>query len=195
MSTFTQKIVQICNEEWEFFENQTTDINGNYLKRGKTETDLGYWERVGVYWNSVGKNLTGKNTDYPWSAAFISYIMKKAGAGNNFKYSTLHSVYIRAAIAAKNTPGAPFKGYKVNELKLKVGDLVGYNREPNVTYDNLPPYFKSHCDIVVAVRPNEIDVIGGNVGNSVTKKTLRIDSNGKLTDQKFPWFVAIENNL
>ena len=34
---------------------------------------------------------------HPWSAAFISWVMKTAGAGNAFKYSAAHAVYTRAA--------------------------------------------------------------------------------------------------
>jgi hypothetical protein len=51
----------------------------------------------------------------------------------------------------------------------------------------------SHCDLVVAKRSNEIDVIGGNVSDSVTKKTLKLDANGKVKDATRPWFVVIKN--
>ena len=46
-----------------------------------------------------------------------------------------------------------------------------------------------------AKRPNEIDIIGGNVSNSVTKKTLRLDASGKVDDNSRPWFVVIKNLL
>ena len=86
---------QIANEEWNFFGNQEIDINGKLIRRGRTETDEGFWQRVGMYWmDGTGKNLTGKNDDYPWSAAFISFVLRKAGAGDRFRYSAQHSVYI-----------------------------------------------------------------------------------------------------
>jgi len=45
-------------------------------------------------------------------------------------------------------------------------------RQP-VTYDDLPAgRFPGHCDIVVAIRPGEIDVIGGNVDNAVAMKHI-----------------------
>ena len=186
MSVFTQRVVQLCRQEWDFFGNQAINIDGNSIRRGKKETDEGFWQRVGIYWQAVGRNLTGRNADFPWSAAFVSYIMKTAGAGDKFRYSASHSVYIRAAINNRNNVNASFRGLKPLELTLKEGDLVGYPRQNGVSYDSLPPDFKSHCDIVVAVRAGEIDVIGGNVGNSVTLKTLRTNTLGQIIDTNSP---------
>ena len=55
--------------------------------------------------------------------------------------------------------------------------------------------YKSHGDIVVYVRPGEIGVIGGNVSDSVTLKTLKLDSAGYLVDKHDHWFVILENRL
>ena len=55
--------------------------------------------------------------------------------------------------------------------------------------------YKAHGDIVVFVRPGEIGVIGGNVGDSVSLKTLKIDGSGYLTDKTQPWFCVLENRL
>lgn len=40
-------------------------------------------------------------------------------------------------------------------------------------------------------RPGEIDVIGGNVSDSVTLKILRTDDRGQLVDQRYRWFVVM----
>ena len=50
-------------------------------------------------------------------------------------------------------------------------------------YDKTGSY-SSHSDLVVAVRPGEIDVIGGNVRDSVTRKTLRTNGQGQLADPR-----------
>ena len=34
---------------------------------------------------------------HPWSAVFVSYVMRTAGAGPAFAYSAAHQTYIRAA--------------------------------------------------------------------------------------------------
>ncbi|NEQ76546.1 MAG: DUF2272 domain-containing protein [Okeania sp. SIO2C9] len=124
---------------------------------------------------------------------------KKAGAGDKFKYNSSHSVYIREAIKNRknNMPDAGFKGYKIDEISPAVGDLVCAPRagdESWVNYDTTTDY-KSHCDLLVLKRVNEIDIIGGNVSNSVTLKTLKLDTNRQVKDTSRPWFVVIKNLL
>ncbi|NJM97347.1 MAG: DUF2272 domain-containing protein [Phormidesmis sp. RL_2_1] len=185
-SRFKQRLKDIAFQEHLFFD-----------KGKKKEHQQGAWQRVGQYWKEgVGQNLDGRDRNVPWSAAFISWVMRKAGAGNRFKYSASHSVYIRDAIKKRkqNDPSAAFKGYRPQEVAPQVGDLVCYARAANVNYDTTSSY-PSHCDIVVAKRSGKIDVIGGNVSDSVTKRTLNVNSQGKLTDSSRPWFVVIKTLL
>jgi peptidoglycan hydrolase-like protein with peptidoglycan-binding domain len=181
--SFGDNIVTIAYDEWEFFAQGTL-----------TETDEGAWQRVGDYWQSVGLDYTGQDTDVPWSAAFISWVMQEGGAGDRFEYNASHSRYIEDAIQDRNEndPEAAFFGYRLDEYSPEVGDLVGYARQEGVGYDTPAPY-SSHTDIVVAKREGEIDVIGGNVSDSVTLKTLEIDSEGRLIDTSEDWFVVLAN--
>lgn len=55
--------------------------------------------------------------------------------------------------------------------------------------------YKSHADIVVSKSDSAIQVIGGNVGSSVSLKTLRIDVGGMLIDKKYKWFAVLQNRL
>jgi hypothetical protein len=43
--------------------------------------------------------------------------------------------------------------------------------------------YESHSDIVVAVRAGAADLIGGNVSDSVTKKTIALDASGRIADK------------
>ena len=52
--------------------------------------------------------------------------------------------------------------------------------------------YPSHTDLVVAVRGSEVDVIGANVMDSVTKKTLKLDASGRLADPTHFWFVLLK---
>ena len=121
--------------------------------------------------------------------------MKKAGAGNQFSYSIRHSDYITKSIKNRksNNINSAFIGYKLDEYSPTIGDLVCYARQDNVDYDKKGKY-KSHCDIVVDIQDDRIEVVGGNVKDSVTKKILRIDSDGRLSDTSEKWFVVIKNN-
>lgn len=189
------------------FKNKVKEIAERELQfwAGHKESENGFWQRVVQYWEQ-GVDITSIDTveevsssGYPWSAVFISWIMKKAGAGTQFKYHPRHSVYIRDAIQKRknNDINAAFKGYRLDEVSPKIGDLVCASRAADagrVGYDTTTDY-ASHCDVVVAVRSQEIDVIGGNVSNSVTKIALKTDTQGKLTDTSRPWFVVIKNLL
>lgn len=51
---------------------------------------------------------------------------------------------------------------------------------------------------MVAKNNNQLEVIGGNVGDSVAKTIVSLDAQGhiKVTKPDFrPWFVVIKNNL
>jgi len=134
---------------------------------------------------------------YAWSAAFISWVMKQAGVP--YRFNNNHSVYFRHYIKARADAdqGEPYWGFKRSERTPAVGDLVGYVREPGVTFGDAEAFFaattryKSHSDIVVATAPGRIEVIGGNVKNAVVKKTLAVDADGRLVDRGNAWFVVL----
>ena len=194
--SFRKRVRDLALEEWAFFGKQIIE-NGSIVDKGYKETDEGYWQRVSLYWREGTKqNLTGKDTDWPWSAAFISWVMLKAGAESNFVYSIRHSDYIIDAISnkSKNKVNSSFLGFRLNEYPPQIGDLVCFGRRFYVTYYTPGPY-PSHCDIVVDKNDSQISVVGGNVEDSITLRKLDIDSNGILIDDSEKWFVVIKNNL
>jgi hypothetical protein len=104
--------------------------------------------------------------------------MKKARADeDDFKFASRHSTYITNAIANKKQNKKGFKGYKLNEKKVELGDLVCYARQGGVGYDTTGTY-NSHCDLVVAIDGDNAIGIGGNVSNSVTETKIPLDDNG-----------------
>ena len=111
--------------------------------------------------------------DHPWSAVFISWVMRTAGAGSAFPYSTAHQHYIR--IAKRNRMrgalGNPCWAFRPTEITPRVGDLVCLSRSGSgATYDNIDDGTTrpTHCDIVTEVGPGYVRVIGGNVDQSVS---------------------------
>jgi hypothetical protein len=198
MTPTVAQAITLARQEWEFFGRQEVDVTGHTIRRGRKETDEGFWQRVGTYWlEGTGKHLTGKNEDFPWSATFMSFVMRKAGAGERFKYSAQHSVYIRAAIVAKTkgSTDAGMWGFRLAERAPEPGDLICYARQPGVSYDTPSASYKSHADLVISRTASEIEVLGGNVGNSVTLKHLAIDDHGLLIDDRFEWFAVLQNRL
>lgn len=148
-----------------------------------------------------------ENDTYAWSAACLSFILMQAGiTRQQFKFSESHSTYIRDAVTKKKASdtSALYWGYRVDDPRAipEPGDIIGHARPQSDTdvmthqkalrfYDETQPY-KSHADIVVAKRPGQIDVIGGNVQDSVTMKTLHIETTGHLGEDQFFWFVVMK---
>lgn len=163
----------------------------------KTETDPDVIERLQKYWrDGAGRTISDASARAEaWSAAFISYVMKKSGAGKHFPYSSSHSTYITAAIKNRKEDNKNrFKGYRPSEQKVEVGDLVCYPRQSGVGYDTTGA-FLSHCDIITKVRAFEADSVGGNVSQSVSKTMVPLTKDGfidKSKDKK-GYFVIIKN--
>jgi hypothetical protein len=71
-----------------------------------------------------------------------------------------------------------------------VGDLVCWGRQPGIDYNHQAGGdYKGHTDLVVSVEAGQVMVIGGNVGNSVTKRPVLLNTDGYL----FPQTVGGEN--
>jgi len=197
--TTEEKIARIqvmLDREWKFFGRQSYGTDGRLIRKGFSEEHPRVYKRVGHYWKEgTGLGfLDGRDRDWPWSAAFISTMHEAAGVGPQFRRSPAHARYIRDAIFSKRggVKEAAYWGHRVTERAPQVGDMVCYSRQKGVSYDHQPLRYKSHADIVTAVRPGEIDVIGGNVGNSVSKKSLKTDENGLLVDDNYNWFAILE---
>lgn len=173
---FKKNLIKYTNEEFEAWNK-----NGVKIKEGSQDTI----QRLRDYWEK-GAGVKYNDNHYinePWSASFISYIMRKAGAGNDFKYAQSHSQYIAQAVKNKKENNSKkFKAYKPNEVQVKVGDLVCYPRQSGVTYESSAGY-KSHCDLITNIKGNIATGIGGNVSNSVSKKQYAL-KDGKIDKSK-----------
>ena len=165
---FRRRAVKYAKQEWERW---------NEGKRKETQNDV--YNDLVKYWDSIGYNESQWSpTGTAWSSAFISYIMRKANARDDFKYSASHSEYIREAIKnRKEDNNNKFKGYKLNEKKVELGDLVCFARQSGVDYDTTS-YYSAHCDIVVDIKDGYAEGIGGNVSDSVSKSKIPLTSEG-----------------
>ena len=218
--------VAIALREWRLWGQAVDDDPpGTRLPRGldqKPERYPGLWERVGEYWwegedsGSITAYWTGKHdgdghefgpkqdASYPWSAAFICYIMRIAGAGDRFPYSPTHSDYINAAKIQADAGSGPLvvTAQRVDRYPPQPGDLICLGRIAGRTlsYDDLPTgsTFPGHCDFVVASEPGQLSVIGGNVDDTVTEKHIPTTPSGTLADPatgvvdtRYPWLTVL----
>jgi hypothetical protein len=193
-------MVLLAVQEWARFGRQATFYPSSGSSRterlGLTETDVP--QRINDYWKSVGQpDLSGLNTDVPWSAAFISWVIQTAGVPRDlFCPNARHTVYVERMVLRARAPGAAFMPRPLTARPPQVGDLICASREQgSTTLENLDRG-PGHCDIVVEVMPGKVHAIGGNVGDSVTRSTFPLDASGFLSPiSARRFFTVIENRL
>jgi Uncharacterized protein conserved in bacteria (DUF2272) len=214
--------VAIAMREWRLFGSLIDEPALEGWEAGspleKPERAPGLWQRVGEYW-WLGQNAderaaawTGKHDAtgevfpfadderYAWSAAFVSYVMRIAGAGDRFPYAPNHATYVNAAAAGRSPI---LRAEPPDAYAPKPGDLVcrGRYRAADLTFADLPTAYlwPGHCGIVVSVAPGTLDLVGGNVEDAVRLTHVPITERGTLADpgepvldQRYRWFVVLQ---
>ncbi|MFT4179112.1 MAG: DUF2272 domain-containing protein [Thermomonas sp.] len=168
------------------------------------------WRKVAYYWQSSGLlgplafksgasdcNHAAMNASYPglgcrsfvvdnpWSAAFISWVMQRAGVPG-FTSSPNHYEYVRAA--RSNPTGSPYLFTEPMAATLAVGDMLCYVRSNRVygfdglvkAIDGGATSLPMHCDAIVAIDGGKAYTIGGNVQQAVGMRILNVNANGQL---------------
>ena len=199
------RLVQVVTHEWQFFGGAQWRLNKPSIRGAGLEHQPGYRERVIRYWSDgLGRRITNTRA-VGWSGAFISYVMKAAGADRRFPYSGTHVTYIARAIRNRKEgrTDASIVGYRPREYAPRPGDMICNSLTSGVDYDNIQRRYSAHCDIVVARGFRRVDVIGGNLTNSVRKRSLLTDENGfvfpkqprKIDPYVKRWFVIVKVNM
>jgi hypothetical protein len=213
--------IAIALREWRLFGQKVDDDppDGRPPPQPEQmpERMAGLWQRVGEYWwegmdpdrrESAWTGMHDENGttfestrdgEFAWSAAFISYVMRIAGAGDRFPYAPNHSGYIDAAIQGLSPV---LRAHAIDMYAPRAGDLICTGRDgaKGIRFADLPaPPFPSHCDIVVSAASGMLTVVGGNVDDAVTEKHVPVAANGMLAgadgkpvDGRYAWFVVLE---
>ncbi|MFC3126083.1 DUF2272 domain-containing protein [Pseudoroseomonas globiformis] len=183
---------------------------------------LAYWRAVedGEAQGAVARNraryaTAAAHPDAPggawrepaWSAAFISYVMLRAGVDRReFPSSAAHSFYIDGMLAdAAAFPAvAPFVPQDWAAYTPQPGDLVCADRSRHPIADwrqrlaETGQFRPMHCDIVVSLTPGFVEAVGGNVADAVTLSRFPADAAGRLLPRPGNgaiWFAVFENRL
>lgn len=170
------------------------------------------WQRVAAYWRhgralSPMSGLPGATDcmmgatdwmrasscrafvlDRPWSAAFVSFVMARAGVPG-FALSASHADYVRAAY--REPDRGPYRSADPFATPAAAGDLLCFVRRDDRAYGHagLAAFFASgqgdgglemHCDIVVGAGA-QLVLVGGNVMHGVTLRSLPLNGAG------LPW--------
>lgn len=168
------------------------------------------WRRVAFYWQASGllsgmafkpgaadcqvaamrPDVPGLGcrafvVDTPWSAAFISWVMQRAGVPG-FRISASHADYVRAAL--RDPAASPYRLQAPQEVRLQPGDLLCYARSAQALGpEGLRAQLESgsggvpmHCDVVVSREPGRVYLVGGNVQQAVTLRILPTNAEHRL---------------
>ncbi|MGI2035715.1 DUF2272 domain-containing protein [Rhizobium panacihumi] len=206
MTQTAADLVKAAEREWKHWGSSTWDLNNNKKHIAHTDDEDAFARYVISNYNKAGGGSPSvqdvMNDHYFWSAVGISFAFQEAGFDKTqFPFAQAHSVWIRKFIAARkdNDTTALYHGYRLTEPQATpdIGDVIGYTYA-SVSFEKAQKYYDkttsypSHTDIVVAKREREIDVIGFNVLDSVTKKTVPLDSKGLIADRSHKWFVVLK---
>jgi hypothetical protein len=218
--------VAVAQGEWRYWGSPVVDAPPSAYHpaspRQKAERNPGFWQEVGLYWwiggnaGHVYDRWTGKHdasgrrfppardADYAWSAAFISYVMRMAGAGPRFPYAADHAHYIDYAwhAAQGEIPHPLLLAEDPRDYAPRLGDLIcaGRDRASTMRYRDLPSdgFFPAHCAIVVGGAPGVVDAIGGNVDDEVALTHVPVTASGMLdqpdgsiVDPRYDWFAVL----
>ena len=129
--------------------------------------------------------------DSPWSAAFISYVMDKAGLDpQQFRFASAHWQYVQRAL--QQPEGYAYRACDPRTTVPAVGDLLCYSRGAPLLKDfaawrtaAMQTGFSApaHCEVVVEVdtAAEKMETVGGNVVQSVARRRLRLNQENLLS--------------
>ncbi len=220
------RMVAVAEAEWREWGSLVREV-GDPAPQESPEARLENFPRVLAYWlvapdedgairrnrDLYGAALAGEPRgaglwrNPAWSAAFISYVMQRAGVdAREFRPTASHAFYLDHILkdAADYPDQAPFIPHLPDIYAPAVGDLVcaDRSRDPISRWTQRAAdqgHFRPmHCDLVVAVAPGVVEAIGGNVADAVTRTRFPTDAQGRLLPNPAGgavWFGVFENRL
>jgi len=214
-----ERLKYLALHEWTLWGRARWNLAANTFERlatvaPKTEDAPDAASRVLHYWFSFkGRDFQAERALFadgslqPWSAVFVSYLMKTAGVGAEFfPPHEGHWTYIRAILDAPNASG--FEALDAAANVPAVGDVLCAPRDAAAAritsfaklsaltrQERARPY-PYHCDLVVDITPTEVGVVGGNISESVVWTRVPVDARGVVqpTPQR-TWLVLLRNHL
>lgn len=213
------RIAAVACEENQFWYRPFIDLEGRVNGSRVREAENGLlangepaWRRVADYWRDSGLLVSAYGrpgasdcayassgvaspacrafvVDVPWSATFVSYVMRRAQVPG-FSGSASHVGYVRNAY--RNGQNNAYQIASPVSTAPAPGDLLCYVRVSARVYGfgGLASLLSAsddglnmHCDIVAAVNPGgdrTAYLIGGNVLDGVTLRKLALTPGGQF---------------
>jgi len=180
-STFAQQLAIVAtgqHAQFQFFNEQDPELC-DQIKRYTNETVGGF----------------RSCTDVPWSAVFVSWCVKQAGAtADEFKFAAAHSVFVHDAI---NHPRA-FQGLDITAHSPQIGDIIQQNRggtSHDFAFAKAQQSYPSHSAIVVRTGIDSAGpfalTIGGNESDAIRQSRVALNANGMIRQRSVNPYICV----
>ena len=154
--------------------------------------------QIKTYWTGLGLKFPGVST--AWSAVFVSWCVKEAGATKlQFNFASQHSQFVHTSIRNARQGLGSFHGHPIDQYRPKLGDIVQNNRAGNefdFVHASTHKSYPSHSAVVYEVgvdnKGRYLRTIGGNEADSVGMKEVRLDSEGFIKNDAGLYISIIE---
>ncbi len=158
-------------------------------------------DQIRDYWEDLGFTFPGVQT--AWSAVFVSWIMRTAGASaSEFKASTAHSRFVFWAIDNLQNNAGLFHAHPLEDYAHQLGDIIHNNRNgQNLTYSFAAAHkaYESHAAVVVEIgrdaNGNYAITVGGNEGDTVGRKRVALHPDGTVIQRVPNPYICVIQNL
>ena len=154
------------------------------------EADPALCKQIKKWTQDIGFSFTSC-TEVPWSAVFVSWCVKQAGATKSeFKFAMSHSVFVNQAIKNAVKGEGVFHGLEISVHPPNVGDIIQNNRgghKFNFAFAKTHANYESHSMIVIEIGQDAAGgfafCVGGNEKDSVRRSVVRLNSAGLIKQQ------------
>lgn len=201
LPAFVQPTGSLAAPEGSFRERLAQSALEQYkLFNGIDEHQPPLREQIKRYWDDLDAVKPGNfgfpGVSVPWSAVFVSWNVLRAAppAATPFQYAAQHSQFVHAAI--KNQTG--FVGKEVDKAQPRIGDIIQNSRTTaniNFAHAAANDDYPSHSAIVVGYEEangaTHALTIGGNEGDTVRRRRVRLDENGFIVQPEKNYYICV----
>jgi hypothetical protein len=190
-SAFAKRLASIAQEQHAKFQF-VNEADSELCKQIKKWT-----EDIG------GEFFSCTSPKHPWSAVFVSWCVKQAGATKKeFEFSKAHSVFVHKAIQNALNGEGVFHGLDISAHAPNVGDIIQHNRggkKFDFAHARKNKNYFSHSVIVVEVGEDTKGrfafCIGGNESDSIRRTVVRLTPQGFVRQRENNPFICVIKTL
>lgn len=166
------------------------------------EADPTLCKQIKKWTEDIGFAITSC-TRVPWSAVFISWCVKQAGASKaEFKFAMAHSVFVNEAIknAVNGTGSSKGSISVINPQALGISfRTIAETTRSIFAFAKTHKNYESHSVIVIEIGQDAgggfAFCIGGNESDSVRRSVVRLDSRGFIKRRDGSPFICVIKDL